>query len=102
MKTRRMCGVLALYAVLATTLAWAEDSPQFRGTERTGLSKETGLLKSWPEGGPKLPWTSRKLGHGPGTPSVAKGHVVGDDDQAVRFDDEMAKGGPDPRTGAGH
>ncbi|MGC4044555.1 MAG: PQQ-binding-like beta-propeller repeat protein [Armatimonas sp.] len=77
MERRRVCGALAVATVLATTLAWAEDSPQFRGADRTGLSKETGLLKTWPEGGPKLLWTSRNLGEGHATPSVARGKIFG-------------------------
>lgn len=77
MEKRRMCGAIALATTLATTLAWADDSPQFRGADRTGLSKEVGLLKSWPEGGPKLLWTSRNLGEGHATPSVAKGKIFG-------------------------
>ena len=32
------------------------DWPGWRGPDRTGVSKETGLLKEWPEGGPKLAW----------------------------------------------
>jgi outer membrane protein assembly factor BamB len=30
--------------------------PQFLGPDRTGISQETGLLGSWPEGGPKEVW----------------------------------------------
>jgi outer membrane protein assembly factor BamB len=62
----------ALFACVALT-ASAEDWPQFRGPERTAISEETGLLKSWPEGGPKLLWRADDLGQGYG--SVA---VVGD------------------------
>lgn len=34
------------------------DWPQWRGPNRDGISNETGLLKSWPEGGPKVIWTA--------------------------------------------
>jgi outer membrane protein assembly factor BamB len=40
------------------------DWPQWRGPARDGISKETGLLKEWPEGGPKLLWDSRKVNGG--------------------------------------
>ena len=40
-------------------LAWAADWPQWRGVERDGISPETGLLKSWPAGGPPLLWKVR-------------------------------------------
>lgn len=36
----------------------AEDWPQFRGSNRDGISRETGLLRKWPEGGPKVLWTT--------------------------------------------
>lgn len=51
----------------------ADDWPQWRGPDRDGISKETGLMKAWPEGGPALDWKIGGLGEGYG--SVA---VVGD------------------------
>src|SRR3954453_2935647 len=44
--------------------ATADDWPQWRGPDRTGVSKETGLLKSWPKEGPKLLWTFKNTGEG--------------------------------------
>ena len=35
--------------------AQAADWPQWRGPDRTDVSKETGLLHTWPEGGPEAP-----------------------------------------------
>ena len=35
----------------------AADWPQFQGPGRSGISPETGLARSWPEGGPKVLWT---------------------------------------------
>ncbi|MCI0446605.1 PQQ-like beta-propeller repeat protein [bacterium] len=32
------------------------DWPQYRGINRDGISRETGLLKTWPETGPKVFW----------------------------------------------
>ena len=34
----------------------ASDWPQWRGPARDGISRESGLLKQWPAGGPKLLW----------------------------------------------
>jgi outer membrane protein assembly factor BamB len=51
--------------------AWTADWPQWRGPERTAISRETGLLKEWPEGGPKLLWQASDIGEGYATPSVA-------------------------------
>jgi outer membrane protein assembly factor BamB len=52
--------------------AWAADWPQWRGPERTAISKETGLLQSWPPGGPKLLWTFRGAGIGFSCMSVVR------------------------------
>jgi outer membrane protein assembly factor BamB len=37
---------------------------EWRGPGRTGIYTETGLLKSWPDGGPKLLWESTGMGDG--------------------------------------
>jgi outer membrane protein assembly factor BamB len=50
--------------------AAVHDWPQWHGPDRTNISKETGLLKQWPSGGPKLLWTSRGLGSGYGSPAI--------------------------------
>jgi outer membrane protein assembly factor BamB len=44
--------------------------PQWRGPDRDGISKETGLLKVWPEAGPPLVWKVDNLGDGYSTPAV--------------------------------
>jgi outer membrane protein assembly factor BamB len=48
----------------------AADWPQWRGPDRSGVSKESGLLKQWPSGGPKLVWQVDDLGDGYSTPVV--------------------------------
>ena len=40
------------------------DWPQFRGPNRDGISSETDLLSSWPEGGPEMVWSVEGLGTG--------------------------------------
>jgi outer membrane protein assembly factor BamB len=47
------------------------DWPQWRGPDRTGLSRESGLLKQWPPGGPPLLWSSTNLGAGYGSISTS-------------------------------
>ena len=47
--------------------------PQFRGPRRDGVSEETGLLRSWPEGGPRLIWSVSGLGRGYSSPVVVSG-----------------------------
>lgn len=68
MKTRWLC--LCSIFLCAAVAASASDWPQFRGPERTGISKETGLMKSWPKGGPQLLWTSTEVGIGYSSYSV--------------------------------
>lgn len=62
-------AVIAL-VLTGSFLVAAADWPQWRGPHRDGVSKETGLLQKWPEGGPKLIWQSTELGQGYGSPSV--------------------------------
>jgi outer membrane protein assembly factor BamB len=49
----------------------AHDWPQWQGPDRTGISKETGLLKQWPSTGPPVVWTATGLGEGYGSMAVA-------------------------------
>jgi outer membrane protein assembly factor BamB len=51
------------------------DWPQWRGPVRDGTSKETGLLKQWPAGGPKLLWQINDLGDGYSTPVVVGSRI---------------------------
>jgi outer membrane protein assembly factor BamB len=63
----------SLLASLTATIlgtAHADDWPQFRGPQRDGVSYETNLLKSWPEGGPKRLWLSTNLGAGYSGPAI--------------------------------
>src|SRR5204862_2893140 len=53
----------------------AFDWPQWQGPQRNAISAETGLLQSWPEGGPPLLWKATGLGEGYSTPSVAAGRI---------------------------
>lgn len=53
-----------------------KDWSQWRGPERTGLSEETGLLKVWPAGGPKLVWSAQILGEGYGGVAIRENQVL--------------------------
>ena len=43
------------------------DWPQWRGQDRMGLSKDTGLIKQWAPAGPAQTWTISGLGEGYGS-----------------------------------
>lgn len=67
---------LLLAALTAAALVnTAADWPQWRGADRTDISKETGLLKSWPEGGPKLVWINKDVGLGYSGYAIAGGRL---------------------------
>ncbi len=50
----------------------ADDWPQFLGQHRNGISNESGLLESWPDGGPKVLWQV------PGGVGMSSFAIVGD------------------------
>lgn len=43
---------------------------EWRGPGRSGIYNETGLLKTWPAGGPSLLWEAGKMGDGYSSPTV--------------------------------
>jgi len=65
----RICFIFVLTASLAGPLL-AADSADFRGPTRDGIFTETGLMKSWPEEGPKQNWAIDGLGKGFSSVSV--------------------------------
>ncbi|MCC2669622.1 MAG: hypothetical protein K0Q72_2093 [Armatimonadetes bacterium] len=84
MIVRRAALALSVLTVAGLTAATAVAQaprtgnwPQWRGPDRTGVSTEKGLLKSWPVEGPKLLWRAAGLGGGNSTPSVADGKIFG-------------------------
>src|SRR5579863_9166980 len=78
---------LLLIIFACTSAIRADDWPQWRGTERTGISKEKGLLQTWPADGPALRWKAADIGTGYSSPSIAHGRVYV---QTTHGDDEFA------------
>ena len=75
------------FAQTANNASW----PQWRGPNRDGVSKETGLLKQWPAEGPALVWKAAGAGRGYSSFSVANGRLYtmglrGDREFVVAFD----------------
>lgn len=69
----------------------AASWPQWRGPNRDGVSKETGLLKQWPADGPALVWKATGAGNGYSSFSIANGKlytmgVRGDREFVIAFD----------------
>lgn len=76
----RMRAVVLIAWALATLigsdgLVRADDWPQWRGPGRDAVSMETGLLRSWPAGGPRLVWRASGLGTGYSSVAVRHGRV---------------------------
>lgn len=86
---------LTLGLCLAAGAALAADWPQFRGPNRDGISRETGLLKSWPAAGPKVLWKT-PVGEGFSHVVVAGNRLFtlygqGDSEHAVALDATTGK-----------
>ncbi|MDQ3687047.1 MAG: PQQ-like beta-propeller repeat protein [Acidobacteriota bacterium] len=78
---------LSVEAVSQTKSEW----PQWRGPNRDGISKETGLLKQWPAEGPPLAWKAAGAGRGFSSMSVAHNRLYtmglrGDREYVIAFD----------------
>ncbi|HEY9421618.1 MAG TPA: PQQ-binding-like beta-propeller repeat protein, partial [Thermoanaerobaculia bacterium] len=87
--------LIALSFCLLAGTALAADWPQFRGPNRDGISRETGLLKSWPAGGPKVLWKA-PIGEGYSHLVVSKGRLFtmsgeGSNDVAAAYDAATGK-----------
>jgi len=74
-KTLPIVGACVFLATI--TYAGNQESfwPQFHGPNRDNISTEKGLLKKWPVNGPTLIWTTRGLGHGYSSISIADGMI---------------------------
>jgi len=100
-RTRVRCLALSLLVTaaltgLASRQAAGAEWPQFHGPNRDNISTETGLLKRWPEGGPKRLWTASGIGHGFTTVAIAGGRIytagnIGKDTVITALDLDGAK-----------
>ena len=81
---------LVLFGTFGVIQQATADWPTFRGADRTAVSKETDLLKSWPEGGPSLLWKAEGSGRGYTSLAIAngRGFLVGDSISGVDDKDE--------------
>ena len=71
--------VIGLFAALSVNATQADDDrpwPQYGGPNRDNISPDTGLMPTWPEGGPRLLWTAPNLGEGYSSVSLADGKIL--------------------------
>jgi outer membrane protein assembly factor BamB len=79
-----------LLAVMATGCASehrADDWPQWLGPERDSVWRETGIVSSFPAGGPPVVWRA-EIGSGYSGPAVANGRVYVLDHQFAKASDK--------------
>src|SRR6476469_7766514 len=88
MKIRSMLLLsFMLVTLLAVSVSQADDWPQWMGPKRDGVWREKGIVKAFPETGPKVLWRV-PIGAGYTGPAVAGGRVYVMDRQK-----------PDPNAG---
>jgi outer membrane protein assembly factor BamB len=90
-KTISSAAIVVLFLSTQILAQAGGDWPQWRGPNRDGISKETGLLKQWPSAGPQLVWKAQGAGRGYSSLAVAKGRLFtmglrGDREYVVAFD----------------
>lgn len=71
----RSCYSLLLFTLFFTSILNGQDLAQWRGPNRDGIYPGNGLLKSWPETGPKLIWHYDELGAGHASAAVTGNSV---------------------------
>ncbi|MHC1702585.1 MAG: PQQ-binding-like beta-propeller repeat protein [Tenuifilaceae bacterium] len=69
--------LLLLFAVTfyLTANSFSQEILQWRGADRSGIYKESNLLKTWPVAGPNLLWESEAIGNGYGSPVITKKNI---------------------------
>lgn len=95
--------VLGLWAGAAS----AQDWPQFRGADRTGISSSKDLLAQWPEDGPKVLWKATGAGDGFSSMSFSAGlmYTMGnreDGEYVIAYDVTTGEEAWSQRTGPGY
>jgi outer membrane protein assembly factor BamB len=94
MKSMRvlLLAIVALLCLVGQVMAQTTASwPQWRGPNRDGISKETGLLKQWPADGPPLAWKATGAGGGYSSVAISNGKLYtmglrGDREFVIAFD----------------
>jgi hypothetical protein len=88
--------VITIAAFLSTVSLLAQPQYGWRGADRSGIYKETGLLKVWPVNGPVLLWESTEIGTGYSSVTVTPDQIYitgrkGDNDILTAFSQEGKK-----------
>jgi len=95
MKRLSLLPLTAAALMLSAEIRGA-DWPTFLGTNRDGISPDTGLLKQWPPEGPALLWKNETIGSGWSSVAIANGLVYttgneGENQMLLCLDDKTGK-----------
>lgn len=104
-------GLAVFVPAILASAPGPNDWPRYRGPKGDGISKETGLLRTWPASGPRVLWRA-KLGTGYSGMAVVNGRLFtlfgsGGKELAAAFDAATGKEiwrvqlGPDRQDGQG-
>ena len=69
-------SIYIFFALFSSTLIIAGDTSQWRGPDRDGKYKESGLQKKWPKRGAELKWYITDLGDGYSSPAVTDELII--------------------------
>ncbi|WP_437229141.1 PQQ-binding-like beta-propeller repeat protein [Planctomicrobium sp. SH661] len=78
----------ALTVCVSSATQAGENWPTFRGSDRSAVSSDTGLLERWPEEGPPLLWKGTGAGRGYAELAVADGRIYTLGDAPSTADDK--------------
>jgi outer membrane protein assembly factor BamB len=62
--------LLSLIFCSASVISGYSQLSEWRGPGRSGTYAETGLMKTWPDGGPEILWEASKMGDGYSSPTI--------------------------------
>ena len=83
-------AALLLSFLFLFSILHADEWPQWLGPQRDGVWRETGIIRKFPEGGPKVRWRT-PIGGGYSGPAVANGKVY-------LMDRKLAGGADNPQN----
>jgi outer membrane protein assembly factor BamB len=94
---KRCAGSVPLLLLAAGLAVAADDAfkpqpfdwPQWQGPDRNAISREKGLLQSWPKDGPPLLWEVKDLGESYSSPSIAAGRLFTMSNRANNKNEEL-------------
>lgn len=81
-------AIVSLQSAVALAAKPLGSWPTFRGPDRSGVSRETGLLQQWPEAGPPLVWETEGAGRGYSSLAIADERIFTLGDAPTTADDD--------------